>query len=163
MNRLTLSILAFTAVALVGCASTTKHDLAHYPCPDAQVELRKVLNNILRDAETANINGLREGHLDSAKFTKFGGGSFERINFDQCIKAETANVRSREALEMEAKGVKVDVFGNVAIVTCYLHIGFQHDGQPKRRIVRNTLAFLNTEDGWKIIHEHNTPKACFAE
>jgi len=43
------------------------------------------------------------------------------------------------------------------------HIAFENDGHPMRRIVRNTLVFLNTSSGWKIVHEHNTPKSCFEQ
>ena len=57
------------------------HELAHDPFPTAQSELRAVLDAMIRDVETANVQGLRDVHLDSDKFTKFGGGSvYERMD-----------------------------------------------------------------------------------
>ncbi len=49
-------------------------DLAHYPFPEAQAELREVLDDIVHDSETANVVALRDSHHKCEKFTKFGGG-----------------------------------------------------------------------------------------
>jgi ketosteroid isomerase-like protein len=88
---------------------------------------------------------------------------FERMNIDQCNEGEAANVRSAEDIELEARDLKIDVFGDVAILTNYLHVSHQTEGQPIRAILRGTLVFLKTADGWKIIHEHVTPKSCFEQ
>ena len=147
-------------VTVLGCTAT--RDLAHYPFPEAQAELRKVLDGIIHDAETANVQGLRDSHLNSDKFTKFGG-TFERINVDQCNEGEIAGVTSVQDLKFEMKDRKIDVFDDVAIMTCYNHFSFRDGGNRKQRIARNTLVFLKTADGWKIVHEHVTPKACFEQ
>ena len=35
------------------------------------------------------------------------------------------------------------------------------NGESKKARGRQTLVFLNTADGWKIVHEHGTPEAKF--
>lgn len=150
------------AVQMVGCASTESRDLAHYPFLKAQSEIHDTLDAIINDVETANVQGLRDSHLNSDKFTKFGG-TFERINVDQCNDDETAGVTSVQDLKFEMKDRKIDVFGDVAIMTCYNHFSHKGDGELRRGVARNTLVFLKTADGWKIVHEHVTPKSCFEQ
>ena len=58
---------------------------------------------------------------------------------------------------------EIDVFGDVAIMTCYNHFSYKDNGGREQRVARNTLVFLKTDDGWKIVHEHVTPKQCFED
>jgi len=56
--------------------------------PEEQKELREVVNSIVRDAETANLEGLKEIHLASDKFTKFGPRNFERQDVEKTNESE---------------------------------------------------------------------------
>ncbi len=147
----TLSLLL-----LASCAAT--HDIAHYPFPEAQAELREVLKTIIHNAQTANAVGLREGHLRTDKFTKFGGRLYERLDFEQTVAGETANITTGKDYTYEVKDLKIDVYDVVAIMTYFGHVTRMVDGEPVRYSFRQTLAFLNTSDGWKIIHEHQSRK-----
>ena len=69
------------------------------------------MKSIVKDAESANIEGLKAVHLDSDKFTKFGPRSFDR-----------------------------------------------QDVEAKKGSGRQTFVFLKTTNGWKIVHEHGTPR-----
>jgi len=161
-NAIVLFVAVFAGCQLVGCASIRHRDLAHYPFPEAQEEINATLDAMINDVETASLQRLRDGHLDSTKFTKFGG-TFERIGLDQCNEQEAAGVTSVQDLKFEMRDRKIDVFGNVAIMTCYNHFSYDDGGERKQRIARNTLVFLRTANGWKIIHEHVTPKKCFEQ
>ena len=160
MNRFHIALPVIMSVALIGCASTPNFDLAHDSFPSAQVEIDATLDAIINDVVTANLQGLRDSHLDSAKFTKFGGGAFERIDLEDCNEEEAAGITSVQDLKFEMKDRKIDVFGDVAIMTCYNHFSYDDGGERKQRIARNTLVFLRRADGWKIVHEHVTPKKC---
>ncbi len=162
MNGLSSCIVALASMQLIGCISTPKHDLTRYPFPEAQKEIHATLDAIINDVETANVQRLRDSHLNSAKFTKFGG-SFERINIDQCNDQEAAGVTSVQDLKFEMKDRKIDVFGDTAIMTCYNHFSYTDDGNRRQHIDRNTMVFLRTDDGWKIVREHVTPKTCFEQ
>ena len=160
--RLVGPLMTLVTTQLVGCTSTAKHDLSHFPFPAAQKEIHATLDAIIRDAETANVQGLRDGHLNSAKFSKFGG-SFDRIDLDQCNEQEAAGVTAVQDLKFEMKDRKIEVFGDVAVMTCYNHASYSDGGNRRQHIARNTLVFLRTADGWKIVHEHVTPKSCFEQ
>ncbi len=146
---------------LVGCSSIHRYDIVHYTFPDAQAELHETLQTIIKDAVAANVSGLRESHLASNKFTKFGGRKFERQDVEECNDSEASLITSLQDIKLEMKDRKIDVFGDVAIMTCFNHFSYTDDGERSRGVARNTLVFLKTDDGWKIIHEHVTPKKCF--
>jgi hypothetical protein len=164
-KRIHMSIvLAITALAIsppIGCAAMAKRDLSHDPFPEAQEESHASLAAIVTDVENANVQGLRDSHLDSAKFTKFGGKNFERMSLGPCNEREADGVTSVQDIAFEMKNRRIDVFGDVAVMTCYNHFSFREGGKRRQRIVRNTLVFLKTDKGWKIVHEHVTPNECF--
>lgn len=148
-------------VHLVGCMSTPARDLTHYTFPKAQEEIREVIRTLTDDALAGNVEGIRASHLKSDKFTKFPGGKYERIGFAECVDAEIANATSAKNLKMEANDVKIDVFGDVAVLTEYFHLSHTVDGEPELVDARVTFVFLKTVDGWKIVHEHVTGKQYF--
>lgn len=155
-------VWAATAAMLpTGCRSSGKHDLAKNSFPEKQAEICAALDQLAHDAMSVNLDRLRAGHLDSDKFTKFGARAFARQNIDQCNESEAALFAKVQDLQFRFEDPKIDVFGNVAVMTCYNHVSFVLDGQPQDKVARNTLVFLRTDDGWKIVHEHVTPKACF--
>ncbi len=151
-----LLVAGLAMVQLVGCASTPTRDVAHYPFPEAQAQLRAVLNTIIHDAQSANVQGLRDAHLNSDKFTKFSGSTYERRNFEQTVESETAAITSRQDYKYEARDLKIDVFGEVAVMTYYSDRSYKEDGELIQYSARQTFVFLKTADGWKIVHEHKS-------
>ena len=133
------------------------------PLPEAQAELKQVLKAIYDDAMSANVEGLTTSHLISSKFTKLGPRNFSRQTVDETNESEASFFTSIKDLKVELKDVKIDVFGEVAVTTFYPHFSFVKDDQLKEGSTRQTLVFLKTDQGWKIIHEHGTPKKCFTE
>ena len=155
--RLATLVLAASVVLLVyACPRSPEPDLIGDTFPEGQAELRAAVDAIAHDAMTANINKLQDAHLDSAKFTKFGPRSFERQDVASANASEAAFFGSISNLEYEARDLKIDVFGDVGIATYYPHVSFIQDGEVKTVDGRQTLVFLNTSDGWKIVHEHGT-------
>jgi len=148
------------AISLIlSCASQRDRlDVVTESFPEAQAELQAVLKNIYNDAMNANTEGLKAIHLNSTKFTKFGPRSFERQNVEQTNDEEAAFFSSISELEVELKDVKIDVFDDVAIATFYPVFSLNNDGQRIEGLNRQTMVFLKTGEGWKIIHEHGTPK-----
>ena len=57
---------------------------------------------------------------------------------------------------LEITDPKVDVFGNVAIVTFYADSIVTYGTEVKSGSLRGTLVFARTKDGWKIVHEHSS-------
>jgi len=145
---------------LVSCAdpSQPQPDLVTDSFPEAQAELRQVVESIVRDAMRADIDGLQAAHLDSGKFTKFGPRSFDRQDVASTNESEAAFFGSISDFNQEVGELKIDVFGDIGIATYYPHVSFVQDGVEKRASGRQTLVFLRTSDGWKIVHEHGTVK-----
>jgi len=145
-------------IFLASCSEkkSDQKDIINDLFPEAQSELREVINSIVRDSETANLEGLKASHLLSDKFTKFGPRSFERQDVESTNESELAHFGSISNFKAEVKDLKIDVFGDIGIATYYPHVSFEKDGEEKTGSARQTLVFLKTGEGWKIIHEHGT-------
>jgi len=140
------------------CDNKVKSDLINDKFPEAQAEIHEIIKSIMKDAETANIEGLQTVHLVSDKFTKFGPRSFDRQDVASTNESEAAFFGSISNYKQEIKDLKIDVFGDIAIATYYPHVSFLQNGEKKEGSGRQTLVFLKTLEGWKIVHEHGTPK-----
>ena len=112
--------------------------------------------SIKRDIELSNIEGLQAIHLESEKFTKFGPRSFERQDVASTNESEAAFFSSISNAKYEARDLKIDVFGDVGIATYYPEVSFVRDGNDLEVSGRQTLVFLKTDSGWKVVHEHGT-------
>lgn len=145
---------------LLSCASNehASVDIINDTFPQAQAEIRSVLSTIYDDAMNANTEGLTAIHLQSTKFSKFGPRSFERQTVEETNAEEASFFTSIADAEIELKEIKIDVFGDVAIATFYPHFTFVRDSQPVAGSSRQTLVFVKSPEGWKIIHEHGTLK-----
>ena len=151
-------LLLLTPLFLISCsdkASNQTH-LTEDIFSKEQEELRDVVSSIVRDAETSNLEGLKGIHLESDKFTKFGPRNFERQGVEKTNESELAFFGTVSNYKEEVKDLKIDVFGEVGIATYYREVSFDEDDQKKNVSLRQTLVFLKTDDGWKIVHEHGT-------
>jgi len=153
-----LSILMSFYFILFFCSCKSNQDIITGSFPEAQSEIKEAIESIIFDAMTANVEGLQAAHLVSDKFTKFGPRSFERQDVTSTNESEAAFFASISDLKMEVKDLKIDVFGDVGIATYYPHYSFIQDGEEKKGSSRQTLVFLKTKEGWKIVHEHGTTK-----
>jgi ketosteroid isomerase-like protein len=151
-----IPIFALLLFVIVSCSQTINEqtDIINNEFPEKQQELIEAVNAIVRDAETANLDGLRDIHLDSDKFTKFGPRSFERQNVQETNESELAFFGRVTNYKEEVKDLKVDVFGEVGIATYYREVSAEQDGEVSNASLRQTLVFVNTEEGWKLVHEH---------
>lgn len=153
-----LTLLIF--VLLVSCTNNMDYqdDLINDSILKARSEIRDVIMSIVEDAETANIEGLINAHLISDKFTKFGPRSFDRQNVKSANETEADFYGSISNFKQEARDLKIDIFDDIAIATYYPYVSFVQDGVEKKGNGRQTLVFLKTKNGWKIVHEHGTPR-----
>ena len=145
---------------LVGCTSDNQpeRDVVNDPFSEAQAEISEVIQSIRNDVKSANIDGLQAIHLESDKFTKFGPRSFDRQDVTSTNQSEAAFFSSVSITEYEVTDLKIDVFGDIGIATYYPQATFVNNGEEGKASGRQTLVLLKTQDGWKIVHEHGTPK-----
>ena len=154
--RFTIAVILSLIVSCSEKNSVEQRDNVNDMFPEEQKELREVVNSIVRDAETANLEGLKEIHLASDKFTKFGPRNFERQDVEKTNESELAFFGSVTNYKEEVKDLKIDIFEEVGIATYYRDVSFDQDGEERNVNLRQTLVFLKTEEGWKIVHEHGT-------
>lgn len=152
--------LILPLVLSAACSSEVRiaPDPAEDSFPESQAELRRAVQSIVEDTAEANLEGLRAAHLDSYKFTKFGPRSFERQDVEGANESESAFFGSISSYRLDVQGLKIDVFGEVGIATYYPYVSYVQDGVTKSGSGRQTLVFLKTAEGWKIVHEHGTPR-----
>ncbi len=144
----------------LACTGASHHqqDLIADPFPEAQAELREVVQSIAQDIMTANIEGLQAIHLDSEKFTKFGPRSFDRQDVAATNESEATFFSTISDVEYEVRDLRIDVFGDFGVVTYYPHVSFVRVGTRQVASGRQTLVFLKTVNGWKLVHEHGTAR-----
>ena len=160
MNTINKWLISFILILFLFISCSNERpgpaDLIHDPFIQSQSELREVIQSIVKDAETANINGLQAIHLKSEKFTKFGPRQFNRQDVANTNKSEADHFGSISKFKQEVRDLKIDVFGDIGIATYYPHVSFIKEGKEIKANGRQTLVFLYTENGWKIVHEHGT-------
>jgi len=158
MRKITILQIMLLILVVFSCKNHPEPNLINDSFPVAQAEIREAIKSIVKDAETANIEGLQTVHLVSDKFTKFGPRSFDRQDVASTNESEAAFFGSISNFKQEIKDLKIDVFGDIAIATYFPHVSFVQDGEEKSGSGRQTLVFLKMLEGWKIVHEHGTPK-----
>jgi ketosteroid isomerase-like protein len=157
ISHINILVLLLT-LFIMTCKNESKPEIIKESFPAAQAEIREVIKSIVSDAETANIDGLKSAHLVSDKFTKFGPRNFNRQDVISTNNSEEEFFGTISDYKQEIKDLKIDVFGDIGIATYYPHVSFVQNGVEKIGSGRQTLVFLKTDNGWKIIHEHGTPK-----
>jgi len=154
--HLIFTITPFFAFCLSTASADQDQQLVSDTFPASQAELREAVFSIAEDIMAANIEGLQTVHLVSEKFTKFGPRKFERQDVAGANASEAAFFSSINNVNYRIDDLKIDVFGDVGIVTYYPHVTFSKENEPRVVDGRQTLVFLKTDDGWKIVHEHGT-------
>lgn len=122
----------------------------------SQLEIKETIYSIIRDAEDANVEGLKSAHLEIAKFSKFGPRNFERQDIKSTNETEEAFFTSISDYKQIIRDLKIDVFDDMAIATYYPDVSYIQNGETKTGTGRQTFVFLKTESGWKLVHEHGT-------
>lgn len=154
-TRLTFTLIMIIGFLFTSCKS--KVDLVNDEFPEEQEEVINTFVAIAQSIKDGDIDKLIAFHAYSPKFTEFKNG--EPRNGAKENETHERNVFGSvtEVVKFDAKDLKVAVYGDVANVT------FQSDFQLKfgeDLVVVNdqiTLLFVNTDDGWKMVHEHHSP------
>src|SRR6059058_5747316 len=124
INKAAIVLLAsVSALIVIGCASVPKANLqADYPEEKARIEQR--LNQIFDAAQKKELDRLDSYHFYGPKFTKFSASFPGRQDAAIARKGERDGLAAINGLKMQAEDLKIDVFGNVAIVTFILNTKF---------------------------------------
>lgn len=163
-TRLTLAIMLTSLVLFIGCkekqeqiSSEKKVDLVNDEFPEAKAEIAQVMDTIWQCIAEKNIEKLISYHAYGPKFTEFQDGekrtgSKENEEFERSFFQMFTGIN-----KWEVNDLKIDVFGDVALAT--FHTDFQPiiESDTLKITAQVGLLFINTEEGWKITHEHSSP------
>ena len=156
-----LILMIFTLV-IAGCEETTDVkqpviNLVVDEFPEAKQEVMETIGAIAQSIIDGDMDKLISFHAYSPKFTEFKNG--EPRNGDVANEEHERTVFGAvtEVVKFDAEDLQIAVYGEVANLTFHsdFHLKFGED-----LVVVNdqiTLLFVNTANGWKMVHEHHSP------
>ncbi len=154
-TRLTITLLMIFGFLLTNCKA--KIDLVNDEFPEAKQEVIDTFIAIAESIKEGQIDKLIAFHAYGPKFTEFKNGESRNGG-----KANETHERAvfgsvTEVVKFDAKDLQVAVYGDVANLT--FHSDFQLKFGDDLIVVNDqiTLLFVNTDDGWKMVHEHHSP------
>ena len=163
--KLTFTLTIIFAILIVGCkqkeqkveVEEVKIDLVNDEFPESEEAIKKTMDSIAQSVMDGDIDRLISFHAYSPKFTEFKNGEprnggQENEEFERNIFGSVT-----EVVNFDMNDMKVAVYGDVANVT--LHSDFQLKFGEDLAVVNDqiSLLFVDTKDGWRIVHEHHSP------
>ena len=154
-TRLTLARIIFLGFLVTSCKAQV--DLINEEFPEAKQEVMETFGAIAQSIKDGDVDKLISFHAYGSKFTEFKNG--ELRNGDEANEEHERNVFGSvsEVVKFDAKDLQIAVYGDVANLT--FHSDFQLKFGEDLVVVNDqiTLLFVNTKDGWKMVHEHHSP------
>lgn len=113
------------------------------------------VEQIFSAARDKDFHRLADYHLYGPQFSKFD--DFEPLDRQDAAEARRSEEEGLSAVtdfRYRLDGLKVAVFGPVAVTTFVLDYGFRVDGETIATRARGTLVLVRDGDQWRIAHEH---------
>jgi len=161
-TKLVLTVI-LTTFLLIGCSDDDDAqvvpplNLIDETFPEAQAEVLQTFGAIAQSIIDGDMDKLISFHAYGPKFTEFKNGALR--NGDQANEVHERSVFGAvtEVVKFDAKDLQIAVYGEVANLT--FHSDFQLKFGEDLVTVNDqiTLLFVNTTDGWKMVHEHHSP------
>jgi ketosteroid isomerase-like protein len=142
--------------AVTGCIGHQRKAMLAEHFKD-QSAIEEALRTVLLAAETKDFDRLDRCHWYGPKFTKFVNASPTRLDAAAARQGEHEGLNALQDLKLHPRDLKIDVFGNTAVVTCILENSYQGAAKTEHGEERSTLVFVKDGDSWKIVHEHFSP------
>lgn len=163
-NISTIIIPIALLAAMAGCqqgtassdANSQNTDLINDTFPEAQAEIQEVLDGTVQSLIDRDADKLISYHAYGPKFTHFKDG-LPREGSEANEKGERDLVAAISGWDSEMNDLKINVFGEVAVVTFHADFRPVIGGETKQLNYQVSLVLVNTDQGWKITHEHFSP------
>lgn len=164
-TKLTITLLIICTFFIMGCNNDSDNktpnsgvvDLITPEFTEEKQEVMETFGAIAQSIKDGDIDKLISFHAYGPKFTEFKNG--EPRNGDVANEAHERSVFGAvtEVVKFNAEDLKIAVYGDVANVT--FHSDFELKFGEDLVVVNDqiTLLFVNTKDGWKMVHEHHSP------
>jgi ketosteroid isomerase-like protein len=154
MARITC-ILWLLPLLTAGCVSGPGFGPERVSGDVERVEER--VRSICDAVQKRDLARLDSYHYYGPKFSKFDASSPNRMDADAASAGEHAGIIRAQNLSLQTHDLKVDLFGNTAVVTCILESQFRLGNQPMQRQSRTTFVMVKEHGDWFIVHEHLSP------
>jgi len=154
----TTLIAIATLCTLAGApdAHAKKGDVATDPNPDAQVQIKKRLDEIWANGVTKDFAKQESFHLYGPKFTEFKDGQ-PRGDAEANKKEEKEIISMLVDPKIDMKDLAIAVYGDTAIATFNGDFSAKIGGKPMAMKEAATMVFVKYKGDWKIVHEHFSP------
>ncbi len=163
MNKTAFFIAA--PILIAGCGAqpdTTEQenateDLVATEYPEAEAEVQAVLDDIQAAIRDNDMDRLIAHHAYGPKFSDFQNAGW-RTGSEENEANERGFFGNATAINrFEYVDPQVSVYGDVAVASVHADVDLELGGEQIITQRQLTLVFVRTEDGWKIVHEHNSP------
>lgn len=122
--------------------------------------IKEAIFEYFQIAKTKEIERI-DSFLDS-KFTKFGDSPpYDRREFDRALMLEQLQFASISDFDFKIDGLKIEIWGDVAIATFILEItgmivdDYSFRGTTISNKSRTTIVLQKDKNGrWKMVHQH---------
>lgn len=132
-----------------------KIDLVNDEFPEAKEEIKQVLDDIFKSINEGNADQLISYHVYGPKFTEYRNDG-PRLDSKGNEEYERGLVGAVTKFDYNLGDLKIDVFGDVAVVTFEADFRPTIEGEVNQMWANVTLVFVRVNDTWKITHEHFT-------
>lgn len=136
-------------------ADKQKVDIVKDEFPEAKKEIMQTLDGIFKSIQEKDADKLISYHVYGPKFTEFRDAA-PRFNSAENEEFERGFVGAISAFDYELVDLKINVFGEVAVVTFLNDFRPTMDGNVVQLWGQVTLVFVKTKGEWKITHEHHS-------
>ena len=161
-SKLTFTaLLIFTGIVLTGFTKTIEvesgTDLINDEFPEAKQEVLETFGAIAQSIKDGDMDKLISFHAYGDKFTEFKNGEPRNGGVANEEYERSVFGAVTEVVKFDANDLQIAVYGEVANLT--FHSDFQLKFGEDLVVVNDqiTLLFVNTTDGWKMVHEHHSP------
>ena len=175
-TKLVFTVILTSLLIFTGCSNDDDSvqieqipDLINPTFPEEQQEVMETFGAIAQSITAGAGNGADGNYMDQLISFHAYGPKFTEFNEGQAFDSagNEANERTFFGETVDPEGVvqfapvdgtlKIAVYGNVANLTFISDFHLMINGEL--HIVNNliTLLFVNTNDGWKMVHEHHSP------
>jgi ketosteroid isomerase-like protein len=140
-----------------GSALEAREDVVRDPLPQEQAAVADVVRQLFQAVSRHDLDAVEAMHLYGPKFTKFDDDGLGRLDAAEARVAERQGLSGVKSFEGRIEGLKVDVFGVVAVATFVLDWAVATDQGKAAARTRSTLVLAKDGTQWKIVHEHHSP------
>ena len=163
--KITFALIFLSGILIAGCDQNQKSpkkadmsiDIINDDFPDAQAEIKVIVDNIFKSIQNKDAERLKSYHLYGPKFTAFAPGMLRQGSKENEEK-ERETINSISSFEYNLNDLKINVFGEVGVVTYHGDFEFTFETGNKQMHTQTSLIFVRTGTGWKLTHEHSSPR-----